>query len=314
MIAVRQQVEAERLEPHRFLAHDAVGPRVVLLDALADARHPARSRRAGATGDCAAAVRTATDKRGEQGDRQRAHDGQGNRSARVGNGNCRRRSVERHARRVADCRSRPRTQEYPTAFPTDCSGARGVRRSRFCDPAIRFSLRRLTFCGKIPGYEKLTRRSCRADSRTGSRIVHRDRAAGAAGRRRQGRGAAAPPQPMSFFITSVGKGDGANYGGLAGADAYCQQLGTAAGRGAPVVWHAYLSTQGPGAVNARDRIGNGPWFNARGGRIGEQRRRAPRRHDRAGAHRQRARQADLADREEHASSTASATCRTSTTS
>src|SRR6476659_9001391 len=84
----------------------------------------------------------------------------------------------------------------------------------------------------------------------------------------RGGGAQAPPQPMSFFITSVGKGDGANYGGLAGADAYCQQLGTAAGRGAPVVWHAYLSTQGPGAVNARDRIGNGPWFNARGGRIG----------------------------------------------
>ena len=84
----------------------------------------------------------------------------------------------------------------------------------------------------------------------------------------QGRGAAAPPQPMSFFITNVGKGDGANYGGLAGADAYCQQLGTAAGRGAPVVWHAYLSTQGPGAVNARDRIGSGPWFNSRGGRIG----------------------------------------------
>src|SRR5262245_1997781 len=63
----------------------------------------------------------------------------------------------------------------------------------------------------------------------------------------QGRGGAAGggrgPQPMSFFVTSVGKGDGANYGGLAGADAYCQQLGTAAGRGAPVVWHAYLSTQ-----------------------------------------------------------------------
>src|SRR5437868_14710936 len=81
----------------------------------------------------------------------------------------------------------------------------------------------------------------------------------------RGRGSAAP---MSFFITSVGKGDGANYGGLAGADAYCQQLATAAGRGAPVVWHAYLSTQGPGAVNARDRIGNGPWYNSRGGRIG----------------------------------------------
>src|SRR5207302_10403873 len=70
-------------------------------------------------------------------------------------------------------------------------------------------------------------------------------------------------QPMSFFITSVGKGDGANYGGVAGADAYCQQLATAAGRGG-ATWHAYVSTQGPGAVNARDRIGNGPWYNARG--------------------------------------------------
>ena len=80
-----------------------------------------------------------------------------------------------------------------------------------------------------------------------------------------GRGAA---QPMSFFITSVGKGDGANYGGLAGADAYCQKMGEAAGR-TGVVWHAYLSTQGPGAVNARDRIGNGPWFNARGGRVAQ---------------------------------------------
>src|SRR5436190_5061471 len=79
---------------------------------------------------------------------------------------------------------------------------------------------------------------------------------------------APPAQPMSFFITSVPKGDGANYGGLAGADAYCQQLGTAAGRGAPVTWHAYLSTQGAGAVNARDRIGNGPWYNANGGMVG----------------------------------------------
>src|SRR5258708_42507 len=82
-------------------------------------------------------------------------------------------------------------------------------------------------------------------------------------------GRGGPPQPMSFFITSVSKGEGANYGGLAGADAYCQKLGTDAGRGAPVVWHAYLSTQGAGAVNARDRIGNGPWFNSRGGRIGQ---------------------------------------------
>ena len=80
----------------------------------------------------------------------------------------------------------------------------------------------------------------------------------------QGRGPAAPPQPMSFFITSVPKGDGANYGGLAGADAYCQSLAAAAGRGG-ATWHAYLSTQGAGAVNARDRIGNGPWYNANGG-------------------------------------------------
>jgi hypothetical protein len=85
----------------------------------------------------------------------------------------------------------------------------------------------------------------------------------------QGRGPAGPPPPMSFFITSVPKGDGANYGGLAGADAYCQQLATAAGRGTPVTWHAYMSTQGAGAVSARDRIGNGPWFNSRGQRIGQ---------------------------------------------
>jgi hypothetical protein len=76
----------------------------------------------------------------------------------------------------------------------------------------------------------------------------------------------APAQPMSFFITSTPKGDGANYGGLAGADAYCQQLAAAAGRGA-AKWVAYLSTQGPGAVNARDRIGNGPWYNARGAMV-----------------------------------------------
>src|ERR1041384_589190 len=80
----------------------------------------------------------------------------------------------------------------------------------------------------------------------------------------QGRGGAqAPPQPMSFFITSVGKGDGANYGGLAGADAYCQQLAMAGGRGG-ALWDAFTSTPGAGAVNARDRIGNGPWYNARG--------------------------------------------------
>jgi hypothetical protein len=74
------------------------------------------------------------------------------------------------------------------------------------------------------------------------------------------------PQPMTFFVTSAPKGDGANYGGLAGADAHCTALATAAGRGG-VRWVAYLSTQGADAVNARDRIGPGPWFNAKGQQI-----------------------------------------------
>lgn len=79
----------------------------------------------------------------------------------------------------------------------------------------------------------------------------------------------APPQPMGFFITSVGVGDGANLGGLAGADKHCQTLAAAAGAGNRT-WRAYLSTvaagtQGP--VNARDRIGSGPWYNAKGGLI-----------------------------------------------
>ncbi len=77
-----------------------------------------------------------------------------------------------------------------------------------------------------------------------------------------------PKPPMSFFVTSVGKGDGANYGGLAGADAHCQSLAAAVGRGGST-WHAYLSTQGAGAVNARDRIGKGPWFNAAGQKVGD---------------------------------------------
>src|SRR5207244_4197125 len=89
---------------------------------------------------------------------------------------------------------------------------------------------------------------------------------GQAGQPARGGGAQAPAQPMSFFITSVGKGDGANYGGLTGADAYCQSLAAAAGRGMST-WHAYLSTQGANAVNARDRIGSGPWYNQRGQRI-----------------------------------------------
>jgi len=78
-----------------------------------------------------------------------------------------------------------------------------------------------------------------------------------------GQPAAAQPQPMTFFVTSMGKGDGANLGGLAGADAHCQALAKTAGRG-DAVWRAYLSTQGANAVNARDRIGTGPWRNFRG--------------------------------------------------
>ena len=73
-------------------------------------------------------------------------------------------------------------------------------------------------------------------------------------------------QPMSFFITSVGPGNGANLGGLKGADAHCQKLAAAAGAGSRT-WRAYLSTTaaaGQPAVNAKDRIGPGPWSNAKG--------------------------------------------------
>ena len=78
--------------------------------------------------------------------------------------------------------------------------------------------------------------------------------------------------PMSFFVTSAGSGKGADLGGLAGADATCQKLATAAGAGGKT-WRAYLSAPGtfpsgsnPGtpSVNARDRIGEGPWHNAKG--------------------------------------------------
>ncbi|MBV8846194.1 MAG: hypothetical protein JO307_25590 [Bryobacterales bacterium] len=82
---------------------------------------------------------------------------------------------------------------------------------------------------------------------------------------KQDKGKAAP-QPMSFFVTSVGLGKGADLGGLAGADQHCQMLAAAAGRG-NATWHAYMSTQGAGAVNARDRIGSGPWYNAKGQQI-----------------------------------------------
>lgn len=81
----------------------------------------------------------------------------------------------------------------------------------------------------------------------------------------QVRGAAAQQQ-MSFFVTSAGSGMGGNLGGLAGADARCQALAAVAGAGNKT-WHAYLSTQGPNAVNARDRIGSGPWYNANGDMI-----------------------------------------------
>lgn len=76
-----------------------------------------------------------------------------------------------------------------------------------------------------------------------------------------------PTGPMSFFITSEGPGDGGNLGGLAGADAHCQKLAAAAGAGAKT-WRAYLSTSfippSTAPVHARDRIGKGPWYNAKG--------------------------------------------------
>lgn len=70
-----------------------------------------------------------------------------------------------------------------------------------------------------------------------------------------------PAGNMSFFITSENPGNGANFGGLAGADAHCQALAAVAGAGNKT-WHAYLSTTD--GVNARDRIGSGPWFNYAG--------------------------------------------------
>jgi hypothetical protein len=68
---------------------------------------------------------------------------------------------------------------------------------------------------------------------------------------------------MTFFITSAGPGKGGDLGGLDGADKHCQALAQAAGAGSKT-WRAYLSTQGDKAVNARDRIGKGPWQNAKG--------------------------------------------------
>ncbi|HXG87998.1 MAG TPA: hypothetical protein VNJ02_06650 [Vicinamibacterales bacterium] len=71
-------------------------------------------------------------------------------------------------------------------------------------------------------------------------------------------------QPLGFFITSVGSGDGANLGGLSGADAHCQNLAKAVGAGTRT-WRAYLSgVENAKPVNAKDRIGSGPWSNAKG--------------------------------------------------
>ena len=75
----------------------------------------------------------------------------------------------------------------------------------------------------------------------------------------------APKNPMTFFVTSAGSGKGADLGGLAGADRHCQSLAEAVGAGGSRTWRAYLSTSAFGGgqmVNARDRIGRGPWQNA----------------------------------------------------
>jgi hypothetical protein len=83
-----------------------------------------------------------------------------------------------------------------------------------------------------------------------------------------GAGDTAAASEMSFFITSAGPGQGASLGGLAGADAHCTRLAAAAG--STRSWRAYLSTAAAGgqpAVNARDRIGSGPWYNAKGARV-----------------------------------------------
>ena len=78
-----------------------------------------------------------------------------------------------------------------------------------------------------------------------------------------GGAAYAQASAMTFFLTSTGSGKGADFGGLAGADKLCQSLAAAVGAGNRE-WRAYLSTQGGGAVNARDRIGSGPWQNVKG--------------------------------------------------
>lgn len=79
------------------------------------------------------------------------------------------------------------------------------------------------------------------------------------------------PRPMSFFITSAGSGDGANLGGIEGADKICQDRAAAVGAGG-LTWRAYLSVapeNGKPAIHARDRIGSGPWYNAKGVKVAD---------------------------------------------
>lgn len=80
--------------------------------------------------------------------------------------------------------------------------------------------------------------------------------------------AGAQDKSMSFFVTSTGSGKGGDLGGLVGADAHCQTLAAAVGAGSKV-WRAYLSTESDGkrGMSARDRIGQGPWYNAKGALI-----------------------------------------------
>jgi hypothetical protein len=76
-------------------------------------------------------------------------------------------------------------------------------------------------------------------------------------------GGGSSSNPMSFFVTSTNMGNGANLGGLEGADKHCQKLAASVGAGSGT-WRAYLSTTGAQPVNARERIGDGPWVNAKG--------------------------------------------------
>jgi hypothetical protein len=111
-------------------------------------------------------------------------------------------------------------------------------------------------------FAMLTLGACVAFAQGGQQPQGTTPAQGQAPAQPQGRGGQ-PAQPMTFFVASTSIGRGGNLGGLAGADAHCQALATAAGAGSRT-WRAYLSTQGAGAVNARDRIGKGPWHNAKG--------------------------------------------------